>query len=100
MSTVQDVVERKLQEAFRPTLLEVINESHMHSVPKNSETHFKCLIVSDHFTDMSRLKRQQQVYQVLDKELKSGIHALSLRCLSPLEALSDSFVSPKCASKT
>ena len=45
---------------FEPIHLEVINESHMHSVPKNSETHFKVKL--SHFSEKiprmrARIKR-------------------------------------------
>lgn len=31
----------KLQRAFEPAHLDVLNESYMHNVPKGAETHFK-----------------------------------------------------------
>lgn len=34
-------IREKLQAAFSPDHLDVLNESYMHSVPKGSETHFK-----------------------------------------------------------
>ena len=46
---VQQQIEQQLQERFQPSQLEVVNESHMHSVPPNSETHFKVLVVSEAF---------------------------------------------------
>jgi BolA protein len=38
---VQRQIETKLTTGIAVAHLEVINESHMHSVPPNSETHFK-----------------------------------------------------------
>ena len=35
------------RQAFAPLHLEVTNESHMHSVPAGSETHFKVIVVSE-----------------------------------------------------
>ena len=49
MSSVQARIEQKLQSAFVPAMLQVVNESHMHSVPPGSETHFKVVVVSDRF---------------------------------------------------
>lgn len=45
-----------LNEHFQPIHLEVINESYMHNVPKNSETHFKVLVVSDKFENLPLIK--------------------------------------------
>jgi len=38
---VEASIKEKLTSSLQPQLLQVINESHMHAVPKNSETHFK-----------------------------------------------------------
>ena len=40
---VEASIKEKLTTSLQPQLLQVINESHMHAVPKNSETHFKVL---------------------------------------------------------
>lgn len=75
---VQNSIEQKLQQAFTPSYLEVINESHLHSVPVNSETHFKVTLVADAFNDVRKVARHQQVYAVLQQELDAGVHALAL----------------------
>lgn len=46
----------KLKENLNPIHLDIINESYMHNVPKNSETHFKIVVVSDKFNDMPLIK--------------------------------------------
>ena len=75
---VQRAVEAKLNEEFSPVHLEVLNESHMHSVPPNSETHFKVTLVSDAFDGIRQVKRHQLIYKVLKNELSGPIHALAL----------------------
>lgn len=82
---IETSINQKLAFSFNPTYLEVENESHSHSVPENSETHFRVLIVSDKFTGLNRVARQRLVYDVLSAELKGGVHALSLRTYSPEE---------------
>lgn len=48
--------------------------------------HFAALIVSGEFAGMSRVKRQQRVYQVIKDKLDSGeLHALSMQTLTPEE---------------
>ena len=60
------------------------NESSMHNVPPNSETHFKLIIASDDFIKLSRVKRHQLIYQILSKVMKE-IHALSFKTFTPHE---------------
>jgi len=76
--TVQTTIETKLTDMLAPSHLEVLNESHMHSVPPGSESHFKLIIVSDEFNGASRVARHQKVNGVLADELKTAIHALSM----------------------
>ena len=80
--TVQSQIETKIIEALAPTHLEVINESHMHSVPPGSESHFKLVIVSDNFDGVARVKRHQTVNRILAAELAAGLHALSLKTVT------------------
>ena len=83
--SVRQTIETKIRSALAPSHLEVINESHMHSVPPGSESHFKLVIVSDRFHGEARVKRHQAVNKTLAEELGGGIHALSLLTLTPEE---------------
>jgi BolA family transcriptional regulator, general stress-responsive regulator len=83
MTTTQEIIQQKLQQAFSPIHLEVINESHMHSVPEGSESHFKVVVVSDAFDGEKLIARHRQVNQVLSEELAGGIHALALHTMTP-----------------
>ncbi len=76
--TVQENIEEKILASLTPTYLDVINESHMHSVPPGSESHFKLVIVSAEFENQSRLQRQRKVNEILARELKEDLHALSM----------------------
>ena len=82
---VQQTIEDKVLEAFKPQFIELLNESHMHSVPKNSETHFKLTLVADSFDGMNKVKRHQAVYQQLSEELEGPVHALALHLYTPEE---------------
>jgi BolA protein len=75
----------KLAAAFKPTHLEVINESHRHNVPAMSETHFKCVVISDQFEKKTLIDRHRFVNAVLADELgeKGGVHALSIVAKTP-----------------
>ena len=78
-------IERKLGDRFAPAHLEVINQSHMHSVPKNSETHFKVVVVSDQFSGQGLVHRHRAINQTLADELAAGVHALSIEALTPAQ---------------
>lgn len=97
---MQNRIEEKLK-TLKPEFVELINESHNHSVPKNSETHFKLLLVSLEFVGMARVQRQRKVYDLLSEELKNGVHALTMRLLTPEEYSKEQldFVSPSCHGK-
>ena len=82
---IQKNLEQKLKEAYSPSEFELLNESHQHSVPENSETHFKLFMVSERFEGLSRVARQREVFQVVSEELAGPVHAFSLRLLTPLE---------------
>lgn len=75
---VQDAIENKLVSDFEPEVLQVVNESHMHSVPANSETHFKVTLVSAVFNALRKVQRHQRVYATLKDELDGPVHALAL----------------------
>eukprot|EP00897_Mesotaenium_endlicherianum_P007109 jgi/Mesen1/6426/ME000329S05582 len=85
-------IERKLTEALRPTKLVVTDESHLHaghtgnpSGSVDAETHFRVEVVSQEFTGKPLVARHRLVYNLLDHELKNGIHALTLKLKTPVE---------------
>lgn len=85
--TIQDRITEKLEQAFSPDHLEVVNESYMHNVPAGSESHFKVVIVSDSFKDKMLIARHRLVNKVLQDELgkeghEGGIHALALHTMT------------------
>lgn len=82
---VQAEIEAKVRSALEPAHLTVVNESHQHNVPENSETHFKLTCVSSEFEGMMKVKRHQQIYGILANELNSGVHALALHLYTPTE---------------
>ena len=83
--TVQQSIETKLRGSLSPAHLDVINESHMHSVPPNSETHFKVVVVSDSFAGKTRVARHQMINRLLADELAGPVHALSIQAHTPEE---------------
>lgn len=96
---VQQQIEQRLEQAFKPVFLEVANESHQHSVPPNSETHFRVVLVSDSFSGKRKVARHQQVYAELAAQLEGPVHALALHTYTPEEwqsRLQEAPASPEC----
>mgnify|MGYP001449830425 CR=1 FL=1 len=75
-------ITKKLENYFNPTLLEVINESELHSghegSPNTGNSHFFVKIKSSKFNNLSRVESQRLVYEVLKEEINDGIHALRM----------------------
>ena len=82
---VQQEIQQILSEQFQPAVLEVVNESHMHSVPPNSETHFKVVLVTDAFEGKRKVARHQAVYAALADQLQGPVHALALHTYTASE---------------
>lgn len=82
---IQQQIETKLKAGFSPLYLGVENESGNHSVPANSETHFKIVLVAPEFEGKGKVARHQGVYRVLADELAGGVHALALHLYTPEE---------------
>ena len=78
----RDLIEQQLNAAFSPLHIEVLDESHMHSVPEGAQSHFKVTLVSQQFEQQSLLQRHRAVNQILANELKNGIHALALHTMT------------------
>jgi BolA protein len=85
MMSVQQIIESRLGARFAPLHLEVVNESHMHSVPPGSESHFKVTVVSEAFAGRRLIERHRAVNETLAAELSGPVHALALHTLTPEE---------------
>ena len=79
---IRDQIINKLNEALKPSLLDVKDDSHKHighaGHNGQGESHFKVHIVSAEFVGKSRVVRHQLVYAVL-KDLIPPIHALQIK---------------------
>jgi BolA protein len=78
-------IEDKLSAGLSPLHLEVIDESHMHSVPEGAESHFKVIAVSEQFVEHKLVGRHRMVNRLLAGELAGGLHALALHTWTPEE---------------
>ena len=99
MGPIERCIADKLDEALSPVELQVINESAMHNVAPNSETHFKITVVSELFGDKRMVQRHQTIYKLLAQELDGPVHALAIHTFSPSEWEAKNSMtptSPKC----
>jgi BolA protein len=86
---VQDIITRKLTEAFTPDSIRVVDESHQHEGHgghrPGGETHFRVYIVAQAFKGKSRLERHRMINEILAGELAAGVHALAIHAAAPGE---------------
>ena len=81
-------IEDTLRQAFTPSHLVVEDESALHAGHAGAASgggHFRVLIVADRFRGQAPVARQRAVYAALGDAMKSHIHALALRTLTPEE---------------
>ncbi|MBL3554037.1 BolA family protein [Rhodovulum sulfidophilum] len=81
MGRVEQIRE-KLEQAFQPTTLEVLDESEKHrghaGYQEGGESHFQVRIAAPAFATMSRVARERAVHKALGPELIGQIHALAI----------------------
>ncbi len=82
---IHEKITIKLKAALQPIHLNVINESYRHNIPAGSESHFKIIIVSDHFITQPVLTRHRAIYGILALELAETIHALAIHAYTVKE---------------
>jgi BolA protein len=81
-------LETRLRDAFAPEHLEIIDESARHAGHAGAAGgggHYRIVVVSMSFGDKDLLSRQRLVYDALGDAMRSRIHALALRTLTPAE---------------
>ncbi|KAI3649483.1 hypothetical protein MP228_005115 [Amoeboaphelidium protococcarum] len=82
-------IETKLTQSLKPQKLIIRDDSSLHAGHaamkglKPVESHFHVEIVSEAFTGKSSLQRHRMIYDILDQEMKNGIHALQIKASPP-----------------
>lgn len=83
-------MENALRNTLAPVHFALTDESAKHAghagARPGGETHYRVVIVSAAFEGQTRVARQRLVYQALDEEFRTGLHALSLNLKTPREA--------------
>lgn len=91
----QQEIESKISDKLSPLHLEVLDESHMHSVPEGAESHFKVTVVTDSFDGKRLVDRHRMVNELLASQFSQGLHALALHTMTPEEWFEKGGVSPE-----
>ena len=98
--SIENKIINTLNECMNISSLKILNESFMHNVPKDAESHFKIVIVSNDFNNLSHMQRHKLVYKHLDT-IMNDIHALSIQSFNEEEFKLNPTIlnSPECAHK-
>ncbi|WP_172328343.1 BolA family transcriptional regulator [Mangrovicoccus sp. HB161399] len=79
---IAEQIRDRLEEAFQPSELSVLNESHLHAGHAghdgSEESHFRVAIAAPAFGEMSRIGRERAIHKALGKDIMGAIHALAL----------------------
>jgi len=90
MQTRADRILASLAAAFPPAQIAIEDDSHKHAhhagARAEGQTHYTVRVVSPAFAGQSRIARSRAVHAALAAEFGSGLHALSLKLLTPEEA--------------
>ena len=93
---IATLIREKLTQSLSPTRLEIEDDSWRHAghhheggmdAQPGGESHFNLVVVSEAFESMSRVARQRAVNTALAEELAGPIHALSIKAMTPAEAV-------------
>ena len=98
MGPVETQILEKVKTEFQPLLVQLENESHRHNFSRGPEGHFKLLVVSPAFAGLRTIERHQKIFALLQAEMNAGVHALTIRALTPEESekMGVKFDSPAC----
>lgn len=87
MGPVAEQMKARLEAAFAPSRLEIVDDSENHrghaGHREGGESHFTVVIESAAFAGLGRVERQRRVNRALAEELAGPVHALSIRATAP-----------------
>jgi BolA family transcriptional regulator, general stress-responsive regulator len=85
----KDKIAKILRNAFAIQYIDITDDSHLHrghrEVNEKGGGHFTVLIVSPDFSGKKLIERHRMVYGALKQELKTEVHALAIKALTPEE---------------
>ena len=84
---IKKLLEEKMVAFFEPVFLSIENESYKHSSQQKNltESHFKLIVVSNKFINVSQVERHRLIYKLINNLLNNEIHALELHTYTEKE---------------
>lgn len=85
---IYNSIRHKLISELSPEKLLIVNTSEQHRGHRphfEAESHFEITIVSDKFKDQNLVSRHKKIYKILENELSTQVHALSIKAFTPKE---------------
>jgi len=87
MADTREKIEQVLKEKLSAEHVEVIDETAQHAghpaLVQQGGGHYRVTIISERFNGLLPVERHRAVYSLLQEELKSEIHALSIKAFTP-----------------
>lgn len=79
------LIRERLEAAFAPENLEIIDESHKHAghASAGGAGHFIVKIVSNAFEGKNPVQRHRMVYEAVGDLMPTEVHALSIQAATP-----------------
>lgn len=83
VASIIEALEKELSGAFSPSMLEIVNESHLHAGHQpgfdgGGETHLRIRITADCFATLSRVERHRKVNEIVTPFMDKGLHAVAI----------------------
>jgi len=81
-----EIIRERLEEAFSPSSLEVIDESDQHighAGHQGGGRHFAIVINADSLRGYSRVDAHRKIYDLFEDMMPEQIHALRIKILTP-----------------
>lgn len=87
MDSTANIIRQRLEAAFAPDALDVIDDSAKHAghagARPGGQTHYTVRITSAAFAGKSPVARHRAVYAALDGLFEQGLHALAIEAKAP-----------------
>lgn len=79
------IIQRRLQAAFSPQHLEVIDDSELHKGHEGGRFgagHYTIIIASESLKGLTRVESHRKIYAIFDDLIPNEIHALKIKILN------------------
>lgn len=79
-----ETIKKRLEDAFSPTTLEVIDDSHLHighAGSKGGAGHYTVVIRANSLNKLNRVSAHREIYKVIEDLIPHEIHALKIKII-------------------